>query len=104
VYHHLSPEASSSSNDPVIILAGRHAFLSRICDRPRKLLDEKAYRVSDSMRARNHVASRGKEGVDSHEILQIEADSKTFLLDPMANTYFPLFFWGADPAAGVGHQ
>lgn len=93
IYHHLAPNVSSESADPVAILAGRGAFCRGYSIALGKLLEREGFRVRwITMCARDHVKGRGTLKVDSHEIVEAELDGQKMVLDPMTNRILPFSF------------
>jgi SAM-dependent methyltransferase len=90
VYRALSPEKSSEGNDPVAILAGGVAFCWGYAVVLGAILRREGFDVRWlSMLARNHPRGRGKEQVDSHEVILARCDGAEVILDPMSNTVIP---------------
>lgn len=90
VYRRLSPEKSSTGNDPIRILSEGVAYCWGYVVVLGKLLQREGYRVQwATMLAKDHPRGKGEERVDSHEVLLVEADGKEVILDPMADTCIP---------------
>ncbi|MFN8006075.1 MAG: hypothetical protein U0V70_03410 [Terriglobia bacterium] len=90
VYQHLNPEQSSTGNDAVEIIKNGYAFCWGYAVVLGTLLQREGYSVKWlTMLAKNHPKGRGKERIDSHEVLVVERDGKSAILDAMANTYLP---------------
>jgi ubiquinone/menaquinone biosynthesis C-methylase UbiE len=90
VYRNLSPDKSQESNDPVEILSGGYAFCWGYAVVLGKLLEREGFEVNwVTMLARGHPKGRGKDKVDSHEVVTVQIDGTEKILDPMANTVIP---------------
>ncbi|MEW5977033.1 MAG: transglutaminase domain-containing protein [Acidobacteriota bacterium] len=90
VYHKLNPERPSSSDDPAEILKGGYAYCWGYAVVLGKLLANEGYRVRwVSMIARGHPRGIGLHQRESHEVLTVELEQKSVILDPMANTCIP---------------
>jgi len=90
VYQNLSPEKPQESNDPVEILSRGYAFCWGYAVVLGKLLEREGFDVKRvTMLAKGHRKGRGKDKVDSHEVVTWQIDGKEKILDPMANTVIP---------------
>ena len=90
VYHALSPEKSSESNDEIEILAGGSAYCWGSAIVLGRLLQREGFNVQwATLLADNHPRGRGDRQTDSHEVLQVTLDGAPAVLDPMANTVIP---------------
>jgi len=90
VYHALSPDKASAGNDPVAILAGGTAFSWGYAVVLGSILRREGFDVRWlSMLARDHPRGRGREKIDSHEVILARCDGAEVILDPMSNTVIP---------------
>ncbi len=90
VYRNVSPERSSHSSDPIQILSEGYAFCWGYVVVLGKLLEREGFSGKwVTMLAKDVPGGRGKEKVDSHEVLIMEIDGKEIILDPMAHTFIP---------------
>lgn len=90
VYRKLSPEQSSEGNDPIEIIKKGYAFCWGYAVVLGKLLQQQGYPVKWlTMLAKDHPHGRGKERIDSHEVVVVELNGRPVILDPMANTCIP---------------
>lgn len=90
VYRNLSPEKPQESNDPVEVISRGHAFCWGYAVVLGKLLEREGFHVKwATMLAKGHPKGRGKEKIDSHEVVELQIDGKEKILDPMTNTVIP---------------
>ena len=90
VYRRLSPEKSQESDDPVGIVTGGYAFCWGYAVVLGKAMEREGYPVKwVSMQAVDHPRGRGRDKIDTHEVLAVEIDGKDIVLDPMAGVFFP---------------
>jgi len=90
VYRKLCPEQSSEGNNPVEIIRKGYAFCWGYAVVLGKLLQQEGYPVKWlTMLAKDHPKGRGKERIDSHEVVLVDLNGRQVILDPMANTCIP---------------
>ena len=90
VYRKICPEQSSEGNDPVEIIKKGYAYCWGYAVVLGKLLQQEGYHVKWlTMLAKDHPKGRGKERIDSHEVVVVDLNGKQVILDPMANTCIP---------------
>ena len=90
VYRNLRPEQSSEGNDPIEIIKKGYAFCWGYAVVLGKLLQREGYSVKWlTMLAIDHPKGRGKEQIDSHEVVVVDLNGRQVILDAMANTCIP---------------
>jgi hypothetical protein len=90
VYRNLRPEQSSAGDDPVEIIKKGYGYCWGYAVVLGKLLQREDYPVKWlTMLAKHHPKGRGKERIDSHEVVVLDLNGGQIILDPMANTCIP---------------
>jgi SAM-dependent methyltransferase len=110
VYRRLDPQEPEASANPIVIARSGHAWCWGYARVLSHLLS--AYGVSNRMvamfatsHATSHARGRGKQGLESHDVVICELHSDQLLVDPMANRVFD---WSLadlleDPALAGSH-
>jgi len=89
-YLRLDPEKSQTSDDPEEILKGGYAWCWGYAIALGHLLKKAGYEARwITLLAKGHPKGRGKDQVDSHEVIQTRIAGREVLMDPMANSLIP---------------
>lgn len=93
IYQNIAPgQEIESTNAREIIAHGSTLCLGYAIVMGR-MLEKEGYSYKWlTMLAKDHPRGRGKEKIDSHEVLLVEIDHKEMIFDPTANTFIPHSF------------
>lgn len=87
LYEHLDPRGSTTSNDPVEVIAGGVALCAGYAVALRGLLEREGIEANIvQMTATDHARGSGAEQADTHVVVQARLDGQLAILDAMAGT------------------
>ncbi len=90
IYRRLDPSTSSTSPDPLEVIAGGHAFCAGYAMALGELLRREGIPVWwVTMEAAGHPRGHGPEQIDTHTLLTAILDGREQILDPMSNVRIP---------------
>ena len=88
VYYSLSPEKSQTSNEPLKILKGGFAWCGGYATVMKYLCEKEGFKVRHyTLYSKDHPHGRGKNKIDTHDIVEILIEDKWFFFDPTVNKY-----------------
>ncbi len=88
VYISLSPEKSQVSNNALDILKGGYALCAGYVAVMKFLCEREGFKTRHyTLYAQNHPKGRGKNKIDTHEILEIYINNKWQIFDPTVNLF-----------------